>query len=131
MGLKFVIDTSAYSEFERKNLKMAKYMNTVNGMHIPVIVIGELRGGFRHGNKNDLNESLLRGFLDMANVSILKITEKTTEIYADIYSDLRKNGKPIGTNDIWIAAICIENNLPLLTVDSDFCKIDGLNLLEV
>jgi tRNA(fMet)-specific endonuclease VapC len=131
MEIGFVLDTSAYYEYERKNLKVARYMNSGKIMYAPIIVLGELRAGFMNGNKHLENEDILNDFLNMSNVTILKLTEKTTEIYAKIYSSLRKAGKPIGTNDMWIASICIENKLPLLTLDADFSKINGLELLKI
>jgi predicted nucleic acid-binding protein len=131
MEIGFVLDTSAYSEYERKNLKVAKYMNSGKIMYMPVIVLGELRGGFLNGSKPLKNEDILNDFLNMPNVTVLKITEKTTEIYAKIYASLRKASTPVGTNDMWIASICIENKLPLLTLDADFSKIPGLKILEL
>lgn len=131
MEIGFVLDTSAYSEYERKNLGVAKYMNSGKIMYAPIIVLGELRGGFMNGSKPQENEDILNDFLNMPNVTILKLTEKTTEIYAKIFASLRKAGTPIGTNDIWIAAVCIENNLPLLTLDADFSKVDNLECLDI
>jgi tRNA(fMet)-specific endonuclease VapC len=131
MEVGFVLDTSAYSEYERKNLKPAKYMNSGKNMYLPVIVLGELRGGFMNGSKPTENEDILNDFLNMPNVTILKLTEKTTGIYARIFSSLRKAGTPIGTNDMWIAALCIENKLPLLTLDTDFSNIKNLECLSI
>ena len=100
-------------------------------MYTPIIVLGELRGGLMNGNKPVENEDILNDFLNMPNVTILKLTEKTIEIYAEIFASLRKAGTPIDTNDMWIAAICIEIKLPLLTLDADFTKISELSLLKV
>ncbi|WP_417033685.1 PIN domain-containing protein [Dolichospermum circinale] len=58
--------------------------------------------------------------MESPRVKIFTIDEKTSEYYALIYSKLRKKGKPIPTNDIWIAATAIQHNLILFTYDSDF-----------
>ncbi len=43
---------------------------------------------------------------------------------------LKNKGKPIPENDIWIAATCIVNNIPLATLDSDFNPISDLILIN-
>ncbi len=98
---------------------------------MPLTVIGELRAGFRCGGREQDNELLLADFLNLSNVAILLPSEKTARNYADIYLWLRNSGKPVGTNDIWIAAACLEHELPLLTLDSHFQQIKGLDLIHI
>lgn len=129
--MNFAIDTSAYSAFNRGDSRLKKWFSPDNIMTVPLIVAGELRAGFAYGNKKAENELLLRRFLDMPSVNTATITDKTTEIFAEIYLNLRKAGKPIGTNDLWIASICIENKLPLLTLDQDFANICELELINI
>lgn len=129
--MNFAIDTSAYSAFNRGDNRLKKWFSPDNIMTVPLIVAGELRAGFAYGNKKAENELLLRRFLDMPSVNTATITDKTTEIFAEIYLNLRKAGKPIGTNDLWIASICIENKLPLLTLDQDFANICELELINI
>jgi tRNA(fMet)-specific endonuclease VapC len=95
---------------------------------VPIIVIGELRAGFVAGNKRKKNEELLQRFLDSPNVYVQTITDKTTVIYSQIYLSLRQKGKPIGTNDMWIAAIALEMDNELLTLDESFSYIPDLML---
>jgi tRNA(fMet)-specific endonuclease VapC len=66
--------------------------------------------------------------MESPRVKIFTIDEKTSEYYALIYSQLRKKGKPIPTNDIWIAATAIQHDLILFTYDSDFKSIENLKL---
>ena len=125
----YFLDTSAYSNFNRGDAKLKKWFNTSHDILISQIVIGELRAGFAAGNKRDINEKLLQRFLDSPNVKTVTITDKTTKLFANTYIKLRKAGTPIGTNDLWIAANCIEHNVPLLTTDSDFTKVTDLKLI--
>lgn len=129
MAMKFFLDTSAYSNFNRGDIKLKKWFNTNNDILISQIVIGELRAGFAAGNRQNLNEDLLQRFLDSPNVQTVTLTDKTTKLFANTYLKLRKAGTPIGTNDLWISAICIEHNVPLLTTDSDFAKVTDLKLI--
>jgi tRNA(fMet)-specific endonuclease VapC len=54
------------------------------------------------------------------------IDEDTAEYYAQIVSDLRKNGIPIPTNDIWIAAVAFQHRFRLFTKDRHFQAVPGL-----
>ena len=127
--MKTIIDTSAYSAMYRGDVRLKKYLKA--DLYIPVIVVGELRAGFANGSKQQQNEMYLCRFLDAPNVTFLKIGDKTTKIYGKIFAQLRKTGTPIGTNDMWVAALCIEHKLPLLTLDSDFNDVKNLKCLAV
>jgi len=52
-------------------------------------------------------------------------------IYGAIWSDLRSKGLPIPTNDVWIAAQCLEHDFFLLTKDTHFRNISNLDLAHV
>jgi predicted nucleic acid-binding protein len=131
MEVKAVLDTSAYSNFILDKHNLHHYINRNSSLYIPVIVLGELKSGFLNGTKQKINEDFLADFLDSSNVTILDVSEKTTQIYAEISLQLRRAGTPIGTNDIWIAAICIENDLPLLTLDADFSRVKNLKCIAL
>ena len=131
MALKYVIDTSAYSAFNRNQYNLERFINPKNEIFIPLIVIAELRAGFKAGSRERFNESLLSNLLDAPNVTVLKPSEATTKSYALVYSQLRKIGKPLGSNDLWIAALCIENKLPLLTLDAGFECVKGLVRIDI
>ena len=125
------LDTSAYSAFNRGDKRLKNWFSVDIDIVIPSIVIGELRAGFAAGNKNKENEELLQRFLDSPNVFIETISDETTKKYTQIYIDLRKKGKPIGTNDMWIAAIAFQLDNELLTLDRGFEYISDLKLSKL
>ncbi len=127
----FTLDTSVYSAFNRGDKRLKNWFKTDIDIMVPSIVIGELRAGFAAGSKRKENETLLRRFLDSPNVNIATISDNTTKIYAEIYLHLRENGKPIGTNDMWIAAITLELDNELLTLDEGFTHIPDLMIAKV
>jgi tRNA(fMet)-specific endonuclease VapC len=127
--MKLVLDTNTYSVQILNDPTVTKYVTEDNFIYLPSIVIGELRGGFDYGSRTAANHALLNEFLQAPNTDILHVTEETTQLYAEIFAYLRDIGRPLNTNDIWIAAICLENNLPLLTKDQDFKHIKNLRLL--
>ncbi len=131
IATEFVLDTSAYSGFNRGDGRLKDWFREGSHILIPIIVIGELRAGFCLGNKVAENQALLQRFLDSSNVSAVTITDATAELFADIYYKLRKAGTPVGTNDMWIAALALEHDKTLLTLDSDFSRVADLRVAEL
>jgi tRNA(fMet)-specific endonuclease VapC len=131
MAMTFVLDTSAYSAFNRGDERLRKWLHPDNAIILPLIVIGELRAGFAAGSKRKENEYLLQRFIDSPNVSSVTITDTTTKLFAEIYLILRKTGKPIGTNDMWIAATTLERDVSLLTLDADFSQVPDLMIVQI
>ncbi len=127
-----VIDTSAFSAFGRGNeARLTPWFKPEHQIFMPLIVVGELRAGFAAGNKQRENEKLLQQFLDAPNVNTLIISDATTKIYAELFYKLRQAGTPVGTNDMWIAALALEHDTQLLTLDTDFNHVEGLLLVEI
>jgi tRNA(fMet)-specific endonuclease VapC len=60
-------------------------------------------------------------------VSVLEITRDVALRYGKIFAALRRAGTPIPTNDIWIAATALDAGSELVTFDSDFEYVDGLD----
>ena len=127
----YIVDTSAYSSFFRGETKLKQYFEQDITICIPLIVVGELRGGFAAGSKYDYNEHYLQRFLDRPNVRVLGLSDKTTILYASIYATLRQSGKPIGSNDMWIAALALEHDCLLVTLDSDFKRVPDLLIAKI
>lgn len=128
--MKYVIDTSAYSAFNRGDARFRQVFSLENELIIPVVVLGELRAGFACGSETKKNEALLSRLLLMPNVTVVSPHETTTEHYAHIFAYLRKIGRPIGTNDLWIAAICKESQAILATLDTDYSAIVELAIFN-
>jgi len=128
MAVKLVLDTSAYSAFNRGDDRLRAWFTAENDIAVPIIVVAELRAGFAAGHQTARNEALLQRFLDSPNVTTISLTDKTTKLFAAIYLQLRQAGQLIGTNDMWIAALAMEHDQLLLTLDSDFDRVEGLKL---
>ena len=87
---------------------------------LPFIVLGELRAGFAVGSQGPRNEAVLRRFFLKSGVAVLYADEQTTHHYAAVYRQLRKQGTPIPTNDMWIAALVLQHSLVLFARDAHF-----------
>src|SRR5271170_6566137 len=114
------VDANAYSDFIRGEPSRVKVFRTASRLYMPLITLGELRAGFAAGTQQDNNASILHRFLSRPRTSVLLPDEQTTHHYAHIYHQLRKQGTPIPTNDMWIAALAIQHHLVLCTTDAHF-----------
>lgn len=91
-------------------------------------VLGEARFTVLNSGRRAENHQRLERFL--RRCIVVPMTARTAQVYAEILISLRRKGRPIPTNDIWIAAACLEHDLPLATRDSDFQHVDGLVVLD-
>jgi len=121
LGTRLALDTNAYSALQQgAKTALNKLISTASSVALPLTVVAELRAGFAYGNQEPDNLAKLEGFMASPRASVLYPDDQTASLYAKIWSDLRRKGRPIPTNDIWIAALCIQNDYALSTNDSDF-----------
>ena len=121
-----MIDTSAYSAFNRGDGRLRQFFDPENQLIMPLVVIGELRAGFALGTKQQENETLLQRLLDSPNVRLVTLGDTTTKLFAAISKKLRQAGTPINVNDMWIAALTLEHGCLLVTLDSGFKRVPDL-----
>ncbi|MDO8631668.1 MAG: type II toxin-antitoxin system VapC family toxin [Phycisphaerales bacterium] len=91
---------------------------------LPVPVIGELRYGALNSRRSA--ENLVEVERLVSRSRVLDITVATAVVYARLRLRLKEKGKPIPENDLWIAAICVEHQVPLVTLDGHFDVIEEL-----
>jgi tRNA(fMet)-specific endonuclease VapC len=119
-----IVDTNALSAAADGDSSVIAILSRADQMVIPVIVLGEYRYGIAQSRNLASYESWLTGLLQ--DCLVLDITEPTTQYYAEIIVELKRKGKPIPTNDLWIAALCRQHSLPLLSRDRHFDLVAGI-----
>ena len=117
------LDTSAYSAFKRGHPDVVGHLRRAREILLSCVVLGELLGGFEAGSQSRRNREELRLFFDSARVRLVPVGEATAERYARIYASLRAAGRPLPTNDLWIAATAMEHGAELVTLDRDFMHV--------
>ena len=118
--MRVALDTSGYNEFFREIPSTLTLLEQADAVFLPFVVMGELRGGFARGTRQAENERTLLRFLLEQGVSVLYADDQTTHHYAAIFRQLRNQGTPIPTNDMWIAALVLQHNLALHARDKHF-----------
>ena len=124
--MRLALDTNRYTDLCRGELSVISIVEHADEVWLPFIVVGELRAGFAAGSQGPRNEAVLRRFLLKQGVGILYAGEQTTHHYANLYRQLRKQGTPIPTNDMWIAALVLEHSLVLSARDAHFDALPQL-----
>ena len=120
---RILLDTSAMSAFFRGHEGIVQSVRSASRIAVNSVVMGELYAGFRGGSKAEENRDLLRRFLGSPRVRILGIDVETAERYALIHDALRRAGKPIPTNDLWIAASAMQFGLVLVATDTHYRQV--------
>jgi len=91
-----------------------------------MVTAGELLSGFARGRHELANRRILNEFIASPRVRVAALSLDTGEFYSRILNDMRRLGKMIPTNDIWIAACAMESGAKVATADKHFLKIPGL-----
>lgn len=120
------LDTNAYTAFKLGRPEAREIIRSAGTIGLSAAVIGELLAGFAAGNRAAKNRAELGQFLDSPRVQIMAVTEATADYYARVFAALRRKGRPIPTNDLWIAASALEHGQRLYSYDAHFSEIDGL-----
>jgi len=128
--VKLALDTNRYSDLCRGDDAVTAIVARADIVLLPFIVMGELRAGFGSGARAKANERTLQRFLAKPRVDVLFATEATTHHYASLFGQLRAQGTPIPTNDLWIAALALEHGLCLYSRDRHFAQIPQIDLLD-
>ena len=127
-GNRFALDTNIVSAWLKGETPIADKIDTAESVFLPIIVIGELYYGANFSSQVAKNTQDIKNIT--AHYPLLTLDEDTAVVYGVIKTTLRKKGKPIPENDIWIAAIAIQNDLALVSRDNHFKEIDQLSLVE-
>jgi tRNA(fMet)-specific endonuclease VapC len=128
--MRILIDTNCYSEFDGGDPGTIRRLQTATEVWVPIIVLGELYAGFELGTQQERNEKQLEAFLSVPTVGVLIPDHETGRRYGHVFQSLRRQGTPIPTNDVWIAALALQHDLVLDSADKHFLYVQGLSLLR-
>ena len=119
-----ILDTNALSAMADGNLNVEARLERADSLAIPVMALGEYKYGIRQSRNRTRYERWLAELT--TNYRILIVDEKTADEYALVRSELKQRGKPIPSNDLWIAALARQHAFPLLSRDQHFDFVPGL-----
>src|SRR4051812_44843465 len=108
MAMKIALDTNRCTDLIAGDSAVVEILENASLIYLPFICVGELRAGFLGGSRGPQNERALIKLIERNGVSILLADEQTTHHYARLTMQLRRQGTPIPTNDVWIASLVLQ-----------------------
>ncbi len=126
---RLVLDTSAYSRFRAGDSRVLDLIAAAELVLVPVTVLGELHGAFEFGTRARENRTVLTEFLNEPFVRIVPVSPDIARRYGKVYAALRRAGRPIPVNDMWIAAAAMDQGGCLITFDRHYEQVAGLDYL--
>jgi predicted nucleic acid-binding protein len=123
-----LLDTNAYVAFKQGTADAVEVLQYTPRIGINSIVLGELLSGFAIGTREEENRQELEQFLASERVDQLVVDIETAAHYAVVYRELRRRGRPISTNDMWIAATALQHRLAIFSHDEHFHEVAGLHV---
>ena len=128
MNGRFLLDTNIVIVSFSGESGVVDRINDADEYFVSSTILGELfYGAFNSTNVND-NIGRIESFL--ANSGLLPCDAATSQIYGEMKTELRRKGRPIPDNDIWIAASAKQHSLTLVTRDVHFDDVDGLPVIR-
>jgi len=118
-----ILDTNALSAAAEGDPAVLAHLARADQVAIPVIVLGEYRYGIAQSRHRATYANWLKALLN--DCLVLDINEPTTHEYAEITLELKRKGTPIPTNDLWLASLCRQHGMPLLSRDRHFDLVAG------
>lgn len=120
-----ILDTNAVSAVLSGDAGIAAVLEAAERHHLPVVVIGEYHFGLMRSSARTRLEPLLDTLIRESVV--LRVDEATASAYAVVRNELREAGRPIPENDVWIAALARQHDLPVLSRDRHLDAVPGLD----
>lgn len=129
--MKVLLDTNAYSALAKGDEEVRGLVRRSETIYFSMVVVGELLAGFHNGSRFEKNHKILDAYLESPLVQCVPVTLRTADRFGRIWKGLRSKGRPIPTNDIWIAAHAMESDADLVSFDRHFEQVEGLTWIHL
>lgn len=117
-----LLDTNVVIELLSGKEEVLDRLSEYDELLLSMVVVGELYYGAENSGRKTHHLQLIDAFLEQC--TLLPVDQKVSERYASLKMSLKRKGKPIPENDIWIAATALAHDLELLSSDAHFQELD-------
>ena len=128
MAGKLLLDTSVIVDALAGDARARRTISDAKTVFVPVIALAELLYGAERSGRREAELARVEAF--MIGRELLPCVTETARQYGEIKDRLRRKGRPIPDNDIWIAALAQQHHLAVATKDAHFREVDALPLLS-
>lgn len=129
--MRLAVDTSAIIDYIRPDRDYPPQFDTAEEIVVPLTVIGELYYGASRSTRPDHQRKIVEYVIHRWQVLLPDV--ETARVYGDIRAASFGGNASLTAskvNDLWIAALCIQHGLPLLTNDAGYDSVAGLKVLH-
>ncbi len=123
-----LIDTSVFVGVESRDLD---YERLPDQVAISVVTLAELRLGVLLARDVTVRQRRMSTWQLASGLEPLPIDPAVADEWARIVAELRQSGRRAPVNDVWIAATAIRHSMTVITRDSDYAAIPGLEVVRV
>lgn len=124
MNGEFLIDTNAVIGLLARNPTLRWRMGHDFRCFLSFVSVGELYAGAHQSTRRSSNVAEVERVC--SEVPVVEWDFETANEYGRVHASLRKKGRPIPQNDVWIAATALRHGMTLITLDRHFSWVDGL-----
>ena len=124
MSGRYVLDTNVVIALFANDVAVVERITGADEVFVPSVVIGELYYGARRSGRVDANLARVNEFATES--AVLSCDIGSAQRYGEIKDELRKKGRPIPENDIWVAALALQHDLTLVSRDEHFRQVSAL-----
>ena len=128
MAGRVLLDTNVVIALFDGQESVRTQMAEADEVFVSSVVLGELYFGASKSSRVADNLDRIDDFA--SSTAVLNCDARTAREYGAVKSSLRRRGRPIPENDIWVAATALQNDLVLATRDDHFAAVEGLRCEE-
>jgi tRNA(fMet)-specific endonuclease VapC len=121
-----LVDTNVVVAVFKAQPAILNRLQAAREIYLSAVSVGELIFGALKSTNQARNLGRIEELI--ANSVVLPCDTDTGRCYAGIKHELKQKGRPIPDNDLWIAALAVQHDLLLLTLDRHFSDIDQLSV---
>jgi tRNA(fMet)-specific endonuclease VapC len=125
-GTEILLDTNALIALTRDEAGVLEVVAPFEVVSLTVFTLGELQYGVSKSARPEDNRRRLAVMLE--SFRLVMPDQTSAVVYGDLFHQLKRKGRPIPTNDVWIAALALQHSLPLLTRDRHFREVEGVDV---
>ena len=125
MNGRFLLDTNIVIAILEEDDSITRHIVPEMHIFLSSTVLGELLYGAYHSAR--VRQNVERAKALAAVIPVLPCDAETADAFGILKNQLRKKGRHIPENDIWIAAVAYKRQLTLITRDRHFEQIESLN----
>jgi len=130
MAIRYLLDTNICIYIAKHNpasVRARFEQLSADVLAMSVITLGELQHGAEKSQARSKSRAALKQLQSV--IQVQPVTEAAAQHYGQIRSALERKGRPIGNNDLWIAAHARAEGWVLVTNNErEFSRVEGLEI---